>query len=324
MLALLQLSLSVLQSIGGANIEAWDRSLQANVHPGAQLGIALNIVSYSSLAADADFSAFISSLATVNFTSLSRNQSFALGINAYNAFAAKTLIDFACKYEDNRAQTGSCLGPAYGLPDVTFANTSTTAFTEKLHNFGGTFYSLNDIEGMMRPKPSGPLFRKPVDTTEDLRIHACLVCDGTSCPDLGLRAFTAEAIDNQMDAAARGCHPRSTTLGSACVDDLYLSRACTCPLTHASWFGPRCAKAGWPTRGKGCGLSQLVVSSRLARSSFGSRSNFGSMEVLLASTVRICPRRHLPSLTVAHTTKSSTSLISGTRMGRYHAHVGHL
>ena len=42
---------------------------------------------------------FIQSLESVSLHGLSTNESFSVGINAYNAFAIKTLIDYACKYD---------------------------------------------------------------------------------------------------------------------------------------------------------------------------------------------------------------------------------
>merc|ERR1719401_2653431 len=97
----------------------WNTVLRRHVSKGALLGIPLHVVYYPGIAQDPSFKQFIESLASINLASLSRNESFALGINAYNAFAARTLIDFACKFEDNENKTGACLGPAYGLPDIT-------------------------------------------------------------------------------------------------------------------------------------------------------------------------------------------------------------
>jgi hypothetical protein len=185
--------------VGGVDFGTWDRVLSRNVRKGAMIGIPLHVVDYARIAEDPDFAMFVQSLAKADLSVLTRNESFALGINAYNAFAAKTLIDYACKYEDQVNRKGACLGAAYGLPDIKIG--TETGFTNKLHNLAGTFYSLDDIEGMMRPVPLAPLFNPPIDTAEDLRAHACLVCDGTSCPNLALQAFAPEHIDVQMDAA---------------------------------------------------------------------------------------------------------------------------
>jgi hypothetical protein len=185
--------------VGGVDLGAWDAVLSKNVRKAAQFGIPLHTVNYPQIAEDANFASFILSLASADLSSLTRNESFALGINAYNAFAVKTLIDNACKYEDQEARKGACLGATYGLPDIKIGNE--TGFSKKMHNLGGTKFSLNDIEGMMRPKPLAPLFVPPIDIKEDLRTHGCLVCDGTSCPNLALTAFTPKDIESQMDAA---------------------------------------------------------------------------------------------------------------------------
>jgi len=188
------------------------------------------VVDYVSIAADADYHAFIKSLASANLRGLSHNESFAVGINAYNAFAIKTLIDHACKYDS----AGTCTGPAYGLPDISVRGTG--GFDLEEHTLGGKKYSLNDIEGLMRPQPMAPLFQAPFPK-EDLRIHATLVCDGTSCPNLATSAYTPDQVDQQMTAVS------VWHLGSGCqcgaavvlprVDGRWAPAACLTPLhTH--------------------------------------------------------------------------------------------
>eukprot|EP00040_Diaphanoeca_grandis_P028002 m.160697 g.160697 ORF g.160697 m.160697 type:complete len:317 (+) comp31196_c2_seq1:277-1227(+) len=190
---------------GGVDFMAWDRVMTKSVRRGAQLGIPINIVDYISIATDPDFETFTKSLAAADPSQLTPNESFAIGINMYNAYAIKTLIDYACKYEDNLNQMGKCSGPVYGLPDVQFkiGSSAIAGFDLKYHVFAGKNYSLNDIEGMMRPIPSKPLFNQK-NIREDLRVHATLVCDGTSCPDLASKAYQPETIDAQMDAAVTG------------------------------------------------------------------------------------------------------------------------
>eukprot|EP00039_Didymoeca_costata_P032670 m.38813 g.38813 ORF g.38813 m.38813 type:complete len:304 (-) comp9475_c0_seq1:195-1106(-) len=187
-------------AFGGTSIDytSWTSALNANVRRGSHLSSVLNIVDYIGMAQSKDFHNFIAALGEVKMGTLSHNESYALGINAYNAFAIKTLIDYACKHDP---ASGDCIGPVYGLPDIQVG--STGSFDLKYHNLGGQNYSLNDIEGMLRPKPSAPLFNAPLPS-EDLRIHACLVCDGMSCPDLATSAYLPETIDEQMTAAAQG------------------------------------------------------------------------------------------------------------------------
>lgn len=181
---------------------SWDRLMSKHVRRGSQLGIPINIVDYPAIVADRDFATFIEALADVDPSHATAAESHALGINMYNAFAIETLIDYACKYENNLEQSGECLGPAYGLPDVQFSDKN-SSFTLPYHRFAGGRYSLNDIEGMMRPIPKSPLFNSPFPG-EDLRTHATLVCDGTSCPDLLNAAYMPATLDAQMDAAVTG------------------------------------------------------------------------------------------------------------------------
>jgi len=185
--------------VGGVDLSMWDAVMSRHVRKAAQFGIPIHVVDYPRIAGDLDFHSFIYALSTADLTSLTRNESFALGINAYNAFAIKTLIDYACQYENMEEKTGACLGATYGVPGIKVGNSS--GFKLKIHNLAGELYSLDEVEQLMRPVPSPPLFSYPIDTTEDLRIHAALVCDGTSCPNLALEAFTPESIDSQMDAA---------------------------------------------------------------------------------------------------------------------------
>ena len=186
--------------LGGVDLDLWDKIVSTHVRHGALLGVPLNVVDYASIADDPIFDEFLNSLRDANFANLTRNESFALGINAYNAFAVKTLIQNSCNYEDQENLNGECLGPAYGLPDITF-NDLSTAFTKKLHSFGGELYSLKDIASMMHPIPSPPLFNEPIDNQEELRIFATLADCSISGPNLAMEAYFPEIIDQQMNTA---------------------------------------------------------------------------------------------------------------------------
>ena len=115
-------------------MSTWDRVTRRHIKPGAQMGVPINIVDYTGISTDPDFAQFIQSLATMDLSTLSsRNESMALGINAYNALAAKTMIDHACKYEDQANNKGKCLGPNYGLTGIQFAD-GTKGTSAKIHS----------------------------------------------------------------------------------------------------------------------------------------------------------------------------------------------
>ena len=132
--------LSPNNDFAGVDLDLWDDIVSRHVRPGALLGIPLNVVDYTSIANDPIFDDFLRSLGDASFANLTRNESFALGINAYNAFSVSTMIQNSCNYEDQENLKGECLGPAYGLPDITF-NDMSTAFTKKLHRFGGELFT---------------------------------------------------------------------------------------------------------------------------------------------------------------------------------------
>jgi hypothetical protein len=191
------------------------------VKPGAQLGVPIHIVDYEAIAADPDFTTFLTQLDAADTTGLTRNQTMALAINMYNAFAISTMVKFPCRYQDQDNNKGICYGPNIGLMQILFGPDSTLCDNNpfggnpnapdtkackgsgaKVHSFMGKKYSCDEIEHMTHPVPLAPLFSGVIDKTEDLRLHAALVCDGTSCPNQKIGAYTPEHIDQQLDEAA--------------------------------------------------------------------------------------------------------------------------
>lgn len=177
----------------GFDYELWRQVLHEHVHPGAIMGVPINVVSYPTIKRDPKFQKVVESLSKVDISDLSKNESFALGCNAYNIFAIKLITDKACRRDANN----KCLGPIYGIPDLD--DVPGGGFTDVRNNFGGKNYSINQIEAMFHPKPMAPLFAKP--TKLDLRAHACMVCDGVSCPDLWF--YDPEHIEEQLNFAAK-------------------------------------------------------------------------------------------------------------------------
>eukprot|EP00413_Alexandrium_margalefii_P040839 CAMPEP_0204602580 /NCGR_PEP_ID=MMETSP0661-20131031/56732_1 /ASSEMBLY_ACC=CAM_ASM_000606 /TAXON_ID=109239 /ORGANISM="Alexandrium margalefi, Strain AMGDE01CS-322" /LENGTH=282 /DNA_ID=CAMNT_0051613549 /DNA_START=35 /DNA_END=883 /DNA_ORIENTATION=+ len=164
--------------------DAWDRVLHAHVAPGALEGIPTNIVDYAAVAKDPDFGAFVKSLEAANTSSLSKNETYALFMNAYNALAIKMVADHACK----RDLAGRCAGPIASIRDV---GKATSVWDKPAGKIGGRVFSLQQVEDFLRA---------PGSLGEDARLHACIVCASISCPNLRPEAFRARSIDAQMTA----------------------------------------------------------------------------------------------------------------------------
>lgn len=98
------------------------------------------------------------------------NDLAASGINAYNAFAIRWIL------ENYPTESIQALDNSFG---------------RKAHLIGGRKVALDDIEhGTLRPLIG-------------FRAHASLVCCARSCPPLQRNAFTSGALDQQIDGAYR-------------------------------------------------------------------------------------------------------------------------
>lgn len=176
----------------GFDFEAYSNVIDNHVFKGAQLGVPGTVVSYRTMKDDPEYQQAVDSLAKVDMTGLSLNESWALGCNVYNLLSFKMVIDMACR----RDEDGNCLGPIFGLDDIP------DWAALKIHNLGGTMRSLHEIEWWTHPTPSEPLFdlsNGPVKP--DVRAHACLICGGISCPDV--RAYTVENIEFELDSITK-------------------------------------------------------------------------------------------------------------------------
>jgi len=164
---------------------AWDRAMKAHVSSSGELdGVPLHTVNYPALAADPDFKAFVASLEHADTHGLSKNDTYALFMNAYNALAMKMIIDHPCKHNT----FGSCTGPISSIKDIGLSPIS-PVWTKEAGKIGGKQYSLQQIEDFLRDP-------KPFD--EDARLHACIVCASISCPNVRVGAFHPESIDAEM------------------------------------------------------------------------------------------------------------------------------
>lgn len=129
-------------------------------------------VAYRDLAANdaATLDAYLTSLAAADPTSWPREEQLAFWLNAYNALIVKAVLD---------GHTAESRLGRYRM------------FYRYARVVGGKERTPDEIENRII-RPSG-----------ESRIHFALVCASTSCPKLMRRAWRAETLDQDLDAAAR-------------------------------------------------------------------------------------------------------------------------
>lgn len=153
--------------------EIWDDLLSAHVSPEG-------FVDYAGLADNrAEFDKYIELLEThhPNKKRWTREESMAYWINAYNAFTVQLILD--------NYPVGSIKDIKGG---ITFVN---SVWDQKFITIQGKDYDLNNIEqGILRKY------------YKEARIHFAVNCASISCPPLANFAFTAEALDEQLDLMA--------------------------------------------------------------------------------------------------------------------------
>ncbi|MBW3546166.1 MAG: DUF547 domain-containing protein [Bacteroidetes bacterium] len=112
--------------------------------------------------------------------SWSEAEQLAYWINAYNAFTVKLIAD------NYPVKSIEDLHPTLNIPTVN------TVWHKKFFKIGGRESSLDEIEHAILRKQ----FNEP-------RIHFAIVCASYSCPPLRREAYTAKALDKQLDEQAR-------------------------------------------------------------------------------------------------------------------------
>lgn len=117
------------------------------------------------------------------FKGWTREQQYAFWINAYNAFTVQIVLqNYPLKSIKDIGGEGS--GKVW---DDRFIRLGAL-----FPDAGGEKISLNDIEHkLLRPK------------FKDARVHAAINCASIGCPPLRAEAFTADGLDDQLDAQVR-------------------------------------------------------------------------------------------------------------------------
>lgn len=128
-------------------------------------------VDYSQWRGNPQFDQLIDQVASADIRTMDRQQKLAFYINAYNILAARGILD--------GRSPDSLLGRYL-------------YFKRDTYTVAGSRISLHQLEHeWIRP-------------LQEPRIHFAIVCASQSCPILQDEAYTAERLNAQLDAAARG------------------------------------------------------------------------------------------------------------------------
>jgi len=169
--------------------DAWDQLLGMYVIEGSD---GVDRVDYDRLRAHADDRAalvdYIASLEAQPVSTLAPDAQFALWANLYNAVTVRLIV------EEN---------PSRSIMQIRPSLFSIGAWAAERVTVEGRALSLDDIEhGIMRPQFDAPL------------VHYAVNCASIGCPDIRTRAWRADTLDEDLDAAARAYvnHPRGVTV----------------------------------------------------------------------------------------------------------------
>jgi hypothetical protein len=163
----------------------WDAFLTTYVSQGAD---GIHRVRYSDVTPESrqQLEDYISALEAINTAQLTRDQQLAYWINLYNAATVRLILE-QYPISSIRKVTVSGKGP-WDHAVVTVQDTA---------------LSLGDIEHHI----VRAIFPDP-------RIHYALNCASIGCPNLAMRAYTAETLEQMLDDAAKAYvnHPRGVSL----------------------------------------------------------------------------------------------------------------
>ena len=163
----------------------WSRLLARFVRPGPD---GANRFAYAEIdaAARAALDAYVASLAGARPGALARPEQKAYWINFYNALTVRTVLD---RY------------PVESIRDIDISPGwfSDGPWGAALVEVEGEAVTLDDIEHRILR----PIWRDP-------RLHYALNCAAAGCPELAAEAYRADALEAQLDRAARAYvnHPR--------------------------------------------------------------------------------------------------------------------
>jgi hypothetical protein len=130
-----------------------------------------------------EYLALLASLPPAALQAMPRSDQLAYWINAYNAFALKSVVEH---YPLRRRGIVGLVFPANSIWQIA------GVWKNRRWRAAGQTLSLDQIEhDIIRP-----VFKEP-------RSHFVLVCASTSCPDLGMRAYRGDALERQLNEQTR-------------------------------------------------------------------------------------------------------------------------
>lgn len=178
----------------------WDRLLQTYVTRGAD---GIDRVDYARWRSNADdreaLETYISTLEEIPASSLPDAQRFAFWANLYNAVTVRLILDEA---------------PSRSIRQIRPSLFSIGPWGMELTRNEGRALTLDNIEhGIMRQEFEAAL------------VHYAVNCASIGCPNIGLRAWQAETLQADLEAAARAYvnHPRGVTVtdGGLVISRIY-------------------------------------------------------------------------------------------------------
>lgn len=137
------------------------------------------LVDYKNICKDNRFEEYLGQLSNTDVGLLSKEESMAYWINAYNTFTIQLICkNYPIKSINELHTGGLILGSVIGR----------TAWDKSFINVNGKSYSLGEIEH----KILRPYFKDP-------RIHFAIVCAARSCPPLRSEAYEGFSLNNQLN-----------------------------------------------------------------------------------------------------------------------------
>jgi len=178
---------------------AWSDVLRGNLARGEQ-GITLFNYAGFSAADRGRLDSYLAQMSQVKISAYNRDVQRAYWINLYNALTVREILRHY---------------PVDSIRDISPGFFSFGPWDTRLIEIEGEAVTLNDIEHrILRP------------IWQDARIHYALNCASLGCPDLQIRAFTADNTEAMLDSAAREFinHPRAAKVidGKLQVSSIYV------------------------------------------------------------------------------------------------------
>ena len=187
------------ESVATVDHSAWDWFLQKHLAADPD---GVNRLDYGAAAGDrTGLDDYLRGLSETDAASLNRGEQLAFWINLYNALTAQVVLDHY---------------PVATIRDIDISPGvfSSGPWGAKLIEVDGERLSLDDIEHRILR----PIWRDP-------RIHYAVNCASAGCPNLALRAFTAENAEELLESGARDYvnHPRGARVadGALRVSSIY-------------------------------------------------------------------------------------------------------